>query len=216
MNKRLRVTSPGLNLRSGPGTEHPVLAVLPAGAEVQPNPIPAAAPWVRVTWRWQGAWVTGWVSSNHLGPIELQPAPWMEHARAALARGVREVPGAKHHPEILHFHSLTSLRAKSDEVPRCSSFAVACMELAGIPSTRSAAAKSWLSWGRPLEEPVPGCVVVLSRGKDGGHVGFLETADESHVALLGGNQRNAVNVQKYPRQRVLGYRWPLDRPLPPG
>jgi uncharacterized protein (TIGR02594 family) len=181
---------------------------------VQPNPVPGAAPWLRVTWRYGGAWLTGWVNSAHLGPLETAPAPWMEHARAAQRKGIREVPGAKHHPDILHMHGQTSLKAKSDEVPWCSSFAVSCMELAGIPSTRSAAAVSWLEWGRKLDEPVPGCVVVLRRGKDGGHVGFLEAADETHVALLGGNQGNRVSVQRYPRKRVLGYRWPMDRPLP--
>lgn len=138
--------------------------------------------------------------------------PWLKVAFDELDSGIEEIPGEEHHPQILAYHLETSLRATSDEVPWCSAFVCYCMEMAGVPSTRSAAARSWLEWGTPLEEPREGCVVVFWRGKkisEGkGHVGFWVGEEDDKVSVLGGNQGNAVSIKQYPMSKVLGYRWP--------
>ena len=51
-------------------------------------------------------------------------------------------------------------------------------------------------------------MVVLARGANSGHVGFLEDWDDNRVRLLGGNQENAVTKAWFPMSRVLRYRVP--------
>ena len=104
-------------------------------------------------------------------------------------------------------------KATRDEVSWCSSFVCAMFEWneLRIPSTRSAAARSWLEWGNELSEPKRGAVVVFWRQSPDswkGHVGFYidETADS--ILVLGGNQGNKVSIKRYSKSRLLGYRWP--------
>lgn len=140
---------------------------------------------------------------------ELDPV-WMARARREI--GVKERPGAEHHPRILEYQEATKLLEGADEVPWCSAFVCWVMEQTGIRSTRSAAARSWLKWGKPLDNPLPGCVVVLSRksadNPKSGHVGLYVRTDGHDVIVLGGNQGNQVCVRPYAESRVLGYRWP--------
>lgn len=144
--------------------------------------------------------------------------PWLEIAEAEMALGVWEVAGNQHDPRILVYHSFTSLRATTDEVPWCSSAMCFCMEEAGPRSTRSARARSWLRWGIALEQPAHGCIVVMKRGGGNqpgpevieaqGHVGLLVgTPTPRDILVAGGNQSNGFNVKPYPVERVLGYRW---------
>ena len=82
-------------------------------------------------------------------PDELPP--WFLHAQTYERAGVLEVQGPGAHPTILTFFTYTTLKgtklALSDETAWCSAFACAVMEQCGITSTKSAAARSWLSWG---------------------------------------------------------------------
>jgi uncharacterized protein (TIGR02594 family) len=131
--------------------------------------------------------------------------------------GVHETPGPVATARIAEYHSTTTLRAKSDEVPWCASFVNWCMVRAGLRGTDSAAARSWLAWGKPCD-PVEGCVVVIRQlhaGRDastgsasGYHVGFFQALDETHVTILGGNQSDSVKVSRFPLSRyaVQGYR----------
>ncbi len=132
---------------------------------------------------------------------------WLKQAQSYL--GVREYPGAASNPLILRFWQLARLAGiKDDRVPWCSGFACAVMEEVGIRSPRSDGARSWLTWGSPLREPVQGCVVVLQR-PGGYHVGFAIGQDnDGRLLLIGGNQGDAVSIAAFDRARVLGYRWP--------
>lgn len=123
--------------------------------------------------------------------------------------GVTEIAGQAANARITAYHATTSLGASSDEVAWCSAFVNWVMTKAGSPGTGSAAARSWLTWGRGLTVPSLACVVVLSRdagGAGSGHVGFFIRKDAQHVWLLGGNQGNVVSIARYPLARVLGYR----------
>ena len=87
------------------------------------------------------------------------------------------------------------------------------MEESGITSTKSAVARSWLGWGRAVETPYRGCIVILSTSdsKWQGHVGFFignDPKDTDKIWVLGGNQSDRVCIDHYPRERVLGYRVP--------
>jgi uncharacterized protein (TIGR02594 family) len=101
-----------------------------------------------------------------------------------------------------------------DETPWCAAFVGWCLERAGVPGTGKANARSYLDWGGPLMKPRPGCIVVFSRGGNQaqGHVGFALREMAGRIDVLGGNQGDAVSIQRYPRDRLLGWRWPVGVP----
>ena len=140
-----------------------------------------------------------------------EPA-WLAAARGEL--GVREVPGEGNNPRVLQYLS-TVLKTRlprflRDETAWCSAFVNWCMLKAAVLGTDKPNARSWLAWGRGLADPRYGAVCVLKRGvlPWQGHVGFVVAWDAQSVVLLGGNQSNRVCRMRYPRARVLGYRWP--------
>lgn len=134
-------------------------------------------------------------------------ARWMAIAEQELARGVVEVGGAAHNQRILEYHATTTLGAREDEVPWCSSFANFCVTEAGFTGTNSALARSWESWGKSAPALAPGVIVVLSRGDPPkGHVGFFVGMDGDRVRLLGGNQGNRVSIASYDANRVIARR----------
>ena len=138
--------------------------------------------------------------------------------------GVAEVPGREHNPRILEYHATTSLHATADEVPWCSAFLNWVFASVGIQGTASAAAASWLFWGKKLDFPTFGSVVVLARagltpaayeglraGAEGyppAHVGIVVRDEGEWIAVVGGNQGDRVKVSKFPKARVIGYRFP--------
>ncbi len=142
---------------------------------------------------------------------------WMAIARAEIC--TREArAGQPSNSRILEYHQITTLRATSDRIPWCASFLSWVLERAGIRSTRSARAKSYLDWGHALETPRPGAIAVFHRGSGAptargpGHVGFLVEERERDILLLGGNQGNHVNIRSYAKSRLMAYRWPATAP----
>lgn len=135
---------------------------------------------------------------------------WLVIARRYL--GVHETPGPLATPEILAFHAATTLKAKSDETHWCASFVTHCLESAGVRSTKSAAAHSYLTWGDELKKPRMGCIVVYASPP---HVGFWVGFDATgkKTQCIGGNQQNEVNCSLYPKWRVMSYRYPHGMPF---
>ncbi len=70
-------------------------------------------------------------------------------------------------------------------------------------------ARHWLDWGREVsrQEAEQGDTVVLRR-TGGHHVGLLDclSPDGRWIYILGGNQNNATNVQKYDTGLIEGIR----------
>lgn len=142
---------------------------------------------------------------------------WLEIAEAEI--GTHEVKGGEC-KRILEYHSSTTLRAKEDEIPWCSSFVNWCMTQAGIKGTDSAAAISWTGWGEILTEPRVGAVVVIRqkfKGSDGAtgsasgnHVAFFQKIENGRIYLLGGNQGDSVKVSSFglSSYKIVAYRWP--------
>lgn len=125
--------------------------------------------------------------------------------------GQAERAGARANPRIVAmFRDAGHPKVTRDEVAWCAAFVGACLERSGAASTRSLMARSYLQWGEPLSAPRAGAVAVLSRGRNAalGHVGFWLGETDRDVVLLGGNQGNAVSVARYPKARLLGFRWP--------
>jgi uncharacterized protein (TIGR02594 family) len=130
--------------------------------------------------------------------------------------GVHETAGAEATARIIEYDKCTSLKACSDEVPWCSAFANWVVVGAGDRGTNSAAARSWLDWGRPIPDPVAGCIVVVDRkdpnNPNAAHVTFYvkDNGDGATFTALGGNQGDAVKYSNYRYDKVLGYREPKD------
>ena len=141
--------------------------------------------------------------------------PWMSFAWADLH--VAEAPGTPDNPRIVdYFRRVGHADVDNDATPWCAAYVGACLERAGLRSTRSLAARSYLAWGVDTVAPAYGAIVIISRGADPalGHVGFLVGLTDSHVVLLGGNQSNAVTVEAFARSRVLGWRLPSAAEIP--
>lgn len=129
--------------------------------------------------------------------------------------GQKEIPGSQHNPRIVMYHSTTGLSATTDEVPWCSSFVNWCFRECGYKYTKSATARSWLTWGNEMMDAYPGCVVILKRGNSdtAGHVGFYveeDSKDPNRIIVLGGNQSDKVCEMSFSKDDVLGYRWPKE------
>lgn len=124
--------------------------------------------------------------------------------------GEREILGEADNPRILAYHQATSLRATDDETPWCASFVNWCLQVSGARGTNSAAARSFLTWGKSvqLNEAQLGDVLVFSRGSKSwqGHVAFYAGRAGSAIKVLGGNQGNAVSIVHYDSSRLLSVR----------
>lgn len=140
-----------------------------------------------------------------------EPA-WLTEARKHI--GTREIPGSKHEPKIIAWwKAIKRGGIKTDEVPWCSAFVGGCLEAVGIISSRFESAKSYMTWGQAIKDPVPGCVAVFNRA-GGGHVGFVVASDgKGRLMILGGNQSDQVSIAPFDANRVVGYRWPLAVPI---
>jgi len=139
-----------------------------------------------------------------------QVPPWFLTALSEY--GQKEIAGKASNPRITEYLRSTSLATGAgDETPWCSAFTNWCMLNTGVRGTHSAAARSWLTYGRKLTVPTIGCIAVLWRDDPDstkGHVGFYVTKRAGDVYLLSGNQGNQVSIAPYPEARVLDYRMP--------
>lgn len=145
---------------------------------------------------------------------------WLEWARSQI--GVHEVAGDGDNPQIIRYFQLSGLVGApfmDDETPWCAAFVGAALAQTGLSGTHSASAMSYLKWtgGKAMDIPILGSIAVLRRDppKPGlGHVGFVVGADKFQVAILGGNQSDAVNIRKFMRSRVVQFMWPKNELVP--
>jgi uncharacterized protein (TIGR02594 family) len=136
------------------------------------------------------------------------PPPWLIIADREL--GVHETPGPQATHRIVEYAEHTTLKATSDEIPRCSSFVNFCIDLAGYKGTHNAAARSWSTSASPTNFRY-GAIAVLSRRDPSsgmGHVGFAVFRNGNTIALLAGNQSDQVCVHTMTTDRLLTLRWP--------
>jgi len=126
--------------------------------------------------------------------------------------GIRELSGAQHHPIISFSLSLCGFSLDApDEIPWCSAWVNFIAWELRLPRSKSAAARSWLTVGRPVniaEAVADSDIVILSRGTNPaqGHVGFFAGWENGQVLVLGGNQQNSVSIEAFDATRILGIR----------
>lgn len=147
------------------------------------------------------------------GVEQLKTCPWMLEARRLI--GTREIAGPQHSSAVVRMWESIKAPFRDDETPWCAAYVGHCLEAAGVNSTKSAAARSYLNWGQDYEGPYQyayGAVVILNRPGSAwsGHVGFLTgyDGDAEVFQLLSGNCNNQVQFAEYPYSRVLGVRVP--------
>ncbi len=88
----------------------------------------------------------------------------------------------------------------------CARFMNFVLKRTGHPGTGSDAASSFASYGKRLWWPQVGAIAVMTRGKNGGHVGIVTGFDDNgNPIIISGNHNKRVGVAVYPRERVYAY-----------
>jgi uncharacterized protein (TIGR02594 family) len=150
--------------------------------------------------------------TSRAAPQRVGEPPWLAIARHEL--GASEAPGPANDARVLaYYRDAGHPEITHDSVAWCAAFACAMLERSGIASPRTLRARDFLHWGVALDAPRHGCIVVLARGAPGsgqGHVGFYVGTIGTHLTLLGGNQDDEVSHAAFPRDRILGFRWPAS------
>jgi uncharacterized protein (TIGR02594 family) len=91
----------------------------------------------------------------------------------------------------------------------CATFMNMVLAKTGYSGTNSDAAKSFAQYGRRVSDPQVGAIAVLTRGKNGGHVGVVSGIDEQgNPIIISGNHGHRVGEAIYPRSRVIAYVMP--------
>ena len=138
-------------------------------------------------------------------------APWLAEA-AGLAAGNPEPPGMWNGRRRLRL--VEALDHATPLKPAwCGIFADHCLSSAlpdHEPPWCFPRARPWRRWGRP-SAPRRGAILVfwlVARWSPFGHVGFLWDEDETDFHVLGGNQRDRIGLDRFPKSRLLDCRWP--------
>ncbi len=140
----------------------------------------------------------------------------LEIARAEI--GVKEIPGVKNNPRILHYANRAGLNwVKNDETSWCGIFLGFCV--AEIPEFMrpegprhlAATARQWLNYGAPveIEKAKPGDIVIFWRNSIDswqGHCTIFVEKSGSKIKCLGGNQSDSVKITTFSKSRILGIR----------
>jgi len=102
-------------------------------------------------------------------------------------------------------------------LPWCGLCVAHCLQVSlpglAVPHPRFRA-RHWETWGEPCG-PQIGAVMVFwhyHRLAPFGHVGFYWSEDRDAFHILGGNQRDRVRIDAYPKERLTGCRWPPGVP----
>lgn len=147
--------------------------------------------------------------------IALNPLkPWLSIAQSQI--GIKENTGWwlwSDNRRIVEYHQTTSGKATNAKMPWCAAFVNWTLKKSGRKGLDSAAAKDWLKFDDPVTTPEPGDIVIVRtvaaekaeeqdkqdrrKTREGYHVGFYISGNNSHVRILGGNQSDQVKESNY-------------------
>ena len=107
------------------------------------------------------------------------------------------------------------------DVPWCGLFVGHCLKTA-LPNASQPLlrmrARPWQRFGRAVE-PQVGAILIfwqVAKRSPFGHCGFYWAEDDECYHVLGGNQRTRIEIQRWPKERLIGCRWPARAIAPPG
>ena len=146
--------------------------------------------------------------------IDPYATPWLEWVLGHL--GEKEDESEASNPFIdalwtaigIKWDHTTDIDSK---VPWCAALVGAALQHTGYPHTASGLARSYLSYGVPLQVFRRGCILIWPRGSNprAGHVDLGITLDDGIVETVGGNVKNQVALGKRPIREAIGMRMPL-------
>ena len=94
----------------------------------------------------------------------------------------------------------------------CATFMNLVLAKVGYAGTNSDAARSFATYGHRISEPRIGAIAVLTRGRNGGHVGVVSGVDpHGNPIIISGNHGRRVGEGVYSRSRVIAYVMPSER-----
>ena len=142
---------------------------------------------------------------------DVTPAETIARSRTDAAEIAASVPGAG--AVLLEALRYRGRNAKQLGLPTqlwCADFMNMILRKAGGKGTHSRAARSFLSFGKKLDSPRVGAIVIFRRGgPNNGHVGIVRGTDGAgNLIVISGNHGNKVQESRYPKSRVLGYMMP--------
>lgn len=128
-----------------------------------------------------------------------------------------EKPGTKDNPVILSWAKEIGGKVaniyKADEIPWCGLFMAVVAKRANKKLPIDPLwALNWGTFGKHIDTPMLGDVLVFVRktaaGTTAGHVGLYVGEDATCYHVLGGNQSDAVNIQRKEKKRLYTSRRP--------
>ncbi len=141
------------------------------------------------------------------------PMETMSRSRSDAADAAAEVPGAAGILiEALRYRGRTAKQLGLPTQLWCADFMNFVFRSAGGKGTQSRAARSFLKFGKKLDGPRVGAIVIFSRkGPETGHVGIVRGTDgEGNPIVVSGNSGPTVRQSTYPKHKVLAYVMPPD------
>lgn len=142
-----------------------------------------------------------------------EPQETIARSRSDAAEAAAQVPGAAGVLlEALRWRGRTAKQIGLPSQLWCADFMNFVLRQAGGKGTQSRAARSFLKYGKKLDEPRVGAIAILYRkGPNNGHVGVVRGTDgKGNPILISGNHGPTVMQSTYPKERVLAYVMPPD------
>lgn len=154
------------------------------------------------------------------GPAIPAEPVWLREARRFM--GLKEIAGLKSNATIMgwaqRFGGWIASFYTNDDIAWCGLF-VGHVVAVTLPReklpTNPLGALQWAKFGRELNGPALGAILVFRRD-GGGHVGFYLGETATHYRVLGGNQNNSVSITLIAKDRLVtsGIRWPTTGEQP--
>ena len=143
--------------------------------------------------------------------------PWMQIAMQEVE--LSELRNSSDSYECYQFHKSTHFqraffRAITDNYS--TPFVNWCLERSGYEGNESPDSKYWLYWGKSIDIPCKGCIVLIDgNGTHSGYrvcsqVGILIARVGNNVEVISTNSGGEVVILTIPDEHIIGYRLPLS------
>lgn len=126
--------------------------------------------------------------------------------------GTLETLGPANNPEVMGWAKELDLEKvyTADSIAWCGLFAAVVVSRAGLKPVKDPLwARNWVKFGKAIDKPCLGDVLVFTRKGGGGHVGFYVGEDAKCFHVFGGNQSDKVSITRIEKDRLIEARRPL-------